>query len=318
MSADHEHGSAATAQHAGARYRGRMLASFVLIGGFFVVELVGGLMTNSLALLSDAGHMFTDSSSLAIGALAAWMAKRPVSKMHSFGLQRAEVLGALINAVLMIVVVVAIAVSAIQRFAEPRSVAGAPVMIIAAIGLLMNIGVAVILMRGEQTMNVRGALIHVIGDLLGSVAALAAGLIIILTGWMPIDPLLSLLVSVLILVSAVRLLRDRRMTVALWGSADLDVRDVDLRSLRLGPDEAPARSLRRARRFRRRGRDLNGDGYPDLRLRFHPRHSGLQSSDTEVCLTGRLHDGTALRGCDRSVRIVDGRPRRARLGRWRY
>lgn len=117
---------------------------------------------------------------------------------------------------------------------------------------------------------------------------------------------------------AVRLLRDRRMTVALWGSADLDVRDVDLRSLRLGPDEAPARSLRRARRFRRRGRDLNGDGYPDLRLRFHPRHSGLQSSDTEVCLTGRLHDGTALRGCDRSVRIVDGRPRRARLGRWRY
>ncbi|MDG2051552.1 MAG: hypothetical protein P8M78_15465 [Myxococcota bacterium] len=117
---------------------------------------------------------------------------------------------------------------------------------------------------------------------------------------------------------AVRLLRDRRMTVALWGSADLDVRDVDLRSLRLGPDEAPARSLRRARRFRRRGRDLNGDGYPDLRLRFHPRRSGLQSSDTEVCLTGRLHDGTALRGCDRSVRIVDGRPRRARLGRWRY
>lgn len=204
---DHDHGGLGGHHHHGGS--GRVLVfSLLLTLSFAVVEAVGGWWADSLALMSDAGHMFTDSSSLAIGALAAWMAKRPVSKMHSFGLQRAEVLGALINAVLMIVVVVAIAVSAIERFAEPRSVAGAPVMIIAAIGLLMNIGVAVILMRGEQTMNVRGALIHVIGDLLGSVAALAAGLIIILTGWMPIDPLLSLLVSVLILVSAVRLLRD--------------------------------------------------------------------------------------------------------------
>lgn len=202
----HEHGLGGHHHHGGS---GRVLLfSLCLTLAFAFVEAIGGWWADSLALMSDAGHMFTDSSSLAIGALAAWMAKRPASKMHSFGLQRAEVLGALINAVLMIVVVVAIAVSAVERFSDPREVAGAPVMIIAGIGLVMNIGVAAILMRGEQTMNVRGALIHVIGDLLGSVAALAAGLVIILTGWMPIDPLLSLLVSALILVSALRLLRD--------------------------------------------------------------------------------------------------------------
>ncbi|MES1924431.1 cation diffusion facilitator family transporter [Salinisphaera sp. T31B1] len=204
---DHDHGGLGGHHHHGGS--GRVLVfSLCLTLAFAFVEAVGGWWADSLALMSDAGHMFTDSSSLAIGAVAAWMAKRPASRVHSFGLQRAEVLGALINAVLMIVVVVAIAVSAIERFAEPRTVAGAPVMVIAGIGLVMNIAVAVILMRGEQTMNVRGALIHVIGDLLGSVAALAAGLIIILTGWMPIDPILSLLVSALILVSAWRLLRE--------------------------------------------------------------------------------------------------------------
>lgn len=203
---DHDHGGLGGHHHGGT---GKVLIfSLCLTLAFAFVEAAGGWWADSLALMSDAGHMFTDSSSLAIGAIAAWMAKRPASRLHSFGLQRAEVLGALINAVLMIVVVAAIAFSAIERFAEPRTVAGMPVLIIAAIGLVMNIGVAAILMRGEQTMNVRGALIHVIGDLLGSVAALAAGLVIIFTGWMPIDPLLSLVVSALILVSALRLLRE--------------------------------------------------------------------------------------------------------------
>jgi len=202
---DHSHGMSGHG-HGGS---GKVLMfSLLFTLAFAFVEVIGGWWAGSLALMSDAGHMLTDSSSLAIGAVAAWMARRPASKMHSFGLQRAEVLGALINAVLMIAVVAAIAVSAIERFADPRDVAGVPVMVIAGIGLLVNIAVAAILMRGEQTMNVRGALIHVLGDLLGSVAALAAGLVIILTGWSPIDPLLSLLVSGLILVSAIRLLRE--------------------------------------------------------------------------------------------------------------
>jgi len=201
----HDHGLGGHHHGGSARV---LMFSLCLTLSFAVVEAIGGWWADSLALMSDAGHMLTDSSSLAIGAIAAWMAKRPASRLHSFGLQRAEVLGALINAVLMIAVVAAIAWAAIDRFAEPRTVAGMPVLVIAAIGLVMNIGVAAILMRGEQTMNVRGALIHVIGDLLGSVAALAAGVIIILTGWMPIDPLLSLAVSALILVSALRLLRE--------------------------------------------------------------------------------------------------------------
>lgn len=204
---DHGHSHGMGGHHHGGTGR-VLLFSLLFTLAFAVVEAIGGWWANSLALMSDAGHMFTDSSSLAIGAFAAWMARRPASRAHSFGLQRAEILGALINAVLMIVVVVAIVVSAINRFADPREVAGVPVMLIAGIGLVVNIVVAAILMRGEQTMNVRGALIHVVGDLLGSVAALAAGLVIVLTGWFSIDPLLSMLVSALILFSAVRLLRD--------------------------------------------------------------------------------------------------------------
>lgn len=185
-----------------------LVFSLVFTLAFAVVEAVGGWWAGSLALMADAGHMLTDSSSLGIGAFAAWLAQRPASKMHSFGLQRAEVLGALINVVFMIAVVAVIAVAAIERFGDPRDVAGAPVMVIGGIGLLVNVAIAAILMRGEQTMNVRGALLHVIGDLLGSVAALAAGIVILLTGWTPIDPLLSLFVSVLIGFSALRLLRE--------------------------------------------------------------------------------------------------------------
>lgn len=175
---------------------------------FAIVEVFGGWISGSLALLSDAGHMFTDTSSLAIGAFAAWLSRRPASKSHSFGLQRAEVLGALVNAVMMIGVVVAIAISAVHRLFEPEPVTGGMVMIIAGIGLLVNIIIGFILLRGEQTMNVRGALLHVLGDLMGSVAALVAGFVILATGWMPIDPILSIFVCILISISAFPLLRD--------------------------------------------------------------------------------------------------------------
>lgn len=185
-----------------------LIFSLVFTFAFAIVEVIGGSLSGSLALLSDAGHMLTDSSSLAIGAFAAWLSRRPASRSHSFGLQRAEVLGALVNVILMIGVVIAIAVSAIGRFFEPEPVEGGVVMVIAGIGLLVNIIIGFILINGEQTMNVRGALLHVMGDLLGSVAALVAGFVILTTGWTPIDPLLSLLVSALILVSAIPLLRE--------------------------------------------------------------------------------------------------------------
>ncbi len=176
--------------------------------GFAAVEVVGGLLADSLALLSDAGHMLTDSLSLGVGAFAAWLANKPTSRKHSFGLQRAEVLGALFNVVFMFAVVFYIAYEAINRFIDTPEVNGGLVLVIGSLGFLVNVIVAWVLMRGEQTMNVRGALLHVFGDLLGSVAAIGAGLTIYLGGPAMIDPLLSLFVCFLILISASRLLRE--------------------------------------------------------------------------------------------------------------
>lgn len=184
-----------------------LLFALIFTGAFAIVEAVAGVLANSLALLSDAGHMLTDSLSLAVGAVAAWLASRPASQRHSFGLQRAEVLGALINVIFMFVVVAFIAWEAVERLFDTPEVDGGAVLLVGGVGLLVNVIVAWVLMRGEQNMNVRGALLHVMGDLLGSVAAIAAGLIIFLGGPSIMDPLLSLLVCVLILVSAVRLLK---------------------------------------------------------------------------------------------------------------
>ena len=152
--------------------------------------------------------MLTDSLSLGIGAFAAWLAKKPASRQHSFGLKRAEILGALFNVLFMFGVIVFIAYEAIRRMADTPAVAGGMVLAIGGLGLLVNIVVAWVLMRGEQTINVRGALLHVMGDLLGSVAALVAGAVIYLDGPPIADPILSLFVSLLILVSAIRLLRE--------------------------------------------------------------------------------------------------------------
>ncbi len=176
--------------------------------GFAGVEAVTGWFANSLALMGDAGHMVTDSISLALAAFAARLAQRPASERHSYGFGRAEVVSAIVNAVFMLLIVGGIVYSAIHRIQEPPEVQGLAVLVVAAIGLLMNVAVAWILMRGEKTINVRGALLHVMGDLLGSVAALVSGAVILLTGWTPIDPLLSLFISILILVSALGLLKE--------------------------------------------------------------------------------------------------------------
>lgn len=176
--------------------------------GFAGVEAVTGWFANSLALLGDAGHMVTDSVSLGLAAFAARLARRPASERHSFGFGRAEVVAAIVNAAFMLAIVGGIVASAIRRIQDPPEVAGLAVLIVASIGLAVNVAVAWILTRGEKTMNVRGALLHVLGDLLGSVAALVSGAVILFTGWTPIDPLLSLFISVLILVAAARLLRE--------------------------------------------------------------------------------------------------------------
>jgi len=176
--------------------------------GFAVVEVVAGFWSGSLALLSDAGHMVTDSTALGLAALAAWLARKPPSDKHTYGLVRLEILAALFNSLLMLGLIAFIAKEAIDRLANPQPVMGGAVMGVAFIGLLVNVAVAWLLHHGGNSLNTRAALMHVLGDLLGSIAALVAGAVIWATGYMPIDPLLSLLVSGLILVSAWRLLAE--------------------------------------------------------------------------------------------------------------
>jgi cobalt-zinc-cadmium efflux system protein len=176
--------------------------------GFALVEVVAGWLSGSLALLSDAGHMVTDSTALALAAWAAWMAQRPPSVRHSYGLGRLETLAALFNALLMVALVSAVSVAAVQRLLEPPQVHGEIVTWVALIGLLVNILVARMLMGGRNNINVRAALLHVLGDLLGSIAALVSGVVIVYTGWTSIDPILSLFIVLLILISSLRLLRE--------------------------------------------------------------------------------------------------------------
>jgi len=175
---------------------------------FAVVEVTTGFIANSLALISDAGHMVTDAASLGLALLAQIIAKRPPSAKHSFGFGRAEALAAFVNALAMLAVVAWIVVEAALRFAAPKPVLGGTVLIVAAIGLVINLAVAWLLSRDQGSINTRAALVHVMGDVLGSIAAIAAGAVIYFTGWMQIDPLLSVLVSLLILKSTIAILRE--------------------------------------------------------------------------------------------------------------
>lgn len=191
------------------RSGGRALVlGLLLTSGFAAVELVAGWLSGSLALIGDAGHMITDSMALGLGALAARLSMRPAGPKHTFGLQRAEIVGSLVNAGFMLVVVAWIAYEAVHRLLEPTPVSGMAVLVVAAVGLAVNLLVLKVLHGGEQNLNTRAAILHVMGDLLGSVAALASGLVIAVSGWTPIDPLLSLFISALILISTTRLLRE--------------------------------------------------------------------------------------------------------------
>ncbi|HUW29839.1 MAG TPA: cation diffusion facilitator family transporter [Sulfuriferula sp.] len=201
---DHDHHGHSHHHHG----HGGLGIAFWLTLGFAAVEAGGGWWSGSLALISDAGHMLIDALALGLAAFAGWLALRPTSYRHSYGLVRAEVVAALVNSVLMLALMVGIVWEAIARLHAPQPVQGGAVMVIAAIGLVVNIFVAYQLTRGEQTLNVRAALLHVLGDMLGSVAALVAGAVIYFTGWLPIDALLSLFVVALILVSSIRLLRE--------------------------------------------------------------------------------------------------------------
>ena len=185
-----------------------LLIALILTLGFSGVEGAAAYFANSLALISDAGHMVTDAAALGLALLAQIISRRPPSPKHSFGFGRAEALAAFVNSIAMLGLVLWIVIEAVSRFANPHQVDGLTVTVVAAIGLLMNIVVAYVLSRDKKSVNTRAALVHVMGDLLGSVAALVAGVVIQLTGWMPIDAILSILVSLLILKSTISILHE--------------------------------------------------------------------------------------------------------------
>jgi len=185
-----------------------LLIALAVTLGYAVVEFVGGRIFGSLALMSDAGHMLSDSLALGLAAFAARVAARPAGVRHSYGFARAEVVAAFVNSLAMLLIVVLIVVEAVARLLEPRPVAGLGVIIVAFCGLLVNLCVAFLIGRGEHNMNTRAALVHVVGDLIGSVAAITAGAVIYFTGWQPIDALLSVVIALLILASTVGLSRD--------------------------------------------------------------------------------------------------------------
>ena len=188
--------------------RPRFLLPLVLTAAFAAVELVGGLWSGSLALLGDAGHMASDAVALGVAAIAASLARRPPGREHSYGWRRAEVIGALLNGVLMLAIVVMLAVEAVSRLLAPREVVAEAVISIAIVGMAVNVACIVLLGRGEPDLGARAALLHVTADLASSFAALVAGVVIFFTGWLPVDPILSLAIGALILVSTQKVLRD--------------------------------------------------------------------------------------------------------------
>lgn len=185
-----------------------MRAAAALTIAFALLEALGGWWTGSLALLSDAGHMVTDGAALALGAAAAWMARLPPSRRHSYGLGRAEIVAALVNASAMLIIVAAIAYEAVLRLRQPGEVQGLAAALIALGGLALNLAVFRWLAPHGHDLNARAARLHVLADALGSVAALVSGILIVATGWTRADPIASLLICLLIAGSSLRLLRE--------------------------------------------------------------------------------------------------------------
>lgn len=256
----------------------RTLWAALLTGGFMLVEVVGGLLTGSLALLADAAHMLTDSAALTLAWLGFRLAHHPADRHRTYGLGRFQVLVAFANGIVLFLLTAWILVEAVARLREPVTVLGGPMLVVAGLGLLVNIAAFWILHGADRdNLNIRGALLHVLGDLLGSVAALVAAGVILKTGWMPIDPLLSVLVALLILRSAWQLVRDAGHILLEGTPSHLDVRDI-------GPDllaQVP--------------------GVADV---HHVHVWSLTQEQTLVTLHARIHPGSSA---DETIGLIQAR-----------
>jgi len=209
----HEHEGQSGHHHDTATGLRPLAGAVILTFSYALVELIGGLWAGSLALVADAGHMATDSAALVFALAATLIARRPASDRHSYGLARVEVIAAFVNSLTMLAVVAWIFIEAFHRITAPVPVNGLQVFAIAGIGLAINVMVAWVLSRDRENLNVRAALVHVLGDLLGSIAAIAAGLIIAFGGPPFVDPLLSMLVGGLILRSTFGVLRETTLVL---------------------------------------------------------------------------------------------------------
>ncbi|MFI0848202.1 cation diffusion facilitator family transporter [Mesorhizobium sp. IMUNJ 23232] len=234
MSHSHDHPDTVDEAHAAGNAHGhdhdlrgadknRVLLVALLTGGFMVIEALGGVLTGSLALLADAGHMLTDSIALWLAWWAFRLAERPATGRHTYGYGRVKTLVAYTNGVGIFVIALWIVYEAVTRFFSPGPVLGGPMLLVALAGLAVNIGGFLILRGGNrESLNMRGAILHVLGDLLGSVAAIVAALVILATGWTPIDPILSVLVAVLILSTAWSLMREAAHLLLEGAPANID------------------------------------------------------------------------------------------------
>ncbi len=221
MAHQHHHGPAAGAD------RKWLTVALVLIASFMVAEVVAGIVASSLALLSDAAHMLTDAGSIALALVAVQLAARPPSRRYTFGLGRAEILSAQINGATLLVLAGVIAIEAVRRLLDPPDVEGGLVIVIGVLGGLVNVAAAYALSRSERrSLNVEGAMQHVLADLYGSVAAVASGTIIVLAGWEQADGVAALVVALLMLRSGWRLLRDSSRILLEGSPKEIDVEHV--------------------------------------------------------------------------------------------
>lgn len=227
--AQHSHSAEADAQDPRLSPRRRLGITFLLIASFMVVELVGGIVSGSLALLADAGHMLTDTLALGLSYTAVWLASKETSPNRTYGFRRAELLAAFVNALLLMLLAIWIVMEALERLNQPRPILAGVLLWVALVGLAVNITAWAILHRDAKShITVRSAMWHVIGDMLGSVGAVCAALVIQFTGWMAIDAMIGIGIAILIGISSARILYDS--TNLLLDSVPGDVDSEEVRS----------------------------------------------------------------------------------------
>ncbi|MHA2362672.1 MAG: cation diffusion facilitator family transporter [Candidatus Hodarchaeales archaeon] len=207
---------------------------FIITLSFMVVELVTGILTNSLVLIADAGHMTTDSISLGLALVALVIGNRPVNQKHTFGFKRAEVLAAFLNGLLLIFISISITIEAFRRIQEPAEIDSVPMLIVAIVGLFVNlIGIKLLSHNHSENLNIHGAFLHILGDTLGSVGAITAGVIIFLTGEFWVDSVISLGIAILLILGGIRLLRES-LHILMEGAPDhLDLKEIEQKVLEI-------------------------------------------------------------------------------------